>query len=110
VRRTWAAPIRAAPIRLGMGGPVLVRGVGGARIRRFPGVWWATVEPCLVGVLGAGCRAGFPGVASDVVGLATRADLPMGAGGVESGLLVRRRWRVALGVELALLGSRVGRG
>lgn len=70
------------------------------------------VEPCLVGVLGAGCRVGlgFPGVKSDVVGLATRADLPMGAGAVESGLLARRRWRVAWGLDLALLGSRVGRG
>lgn len=66
----------------------------------------------MVGVLGADCRMGFPGVASDAVGSATGVDLPTGAGGVESGLglLVRRRWRVALGVELALLGSRVGRG
>jgi hypothetical protein len=70
------------------------------------------VELCLVGVLDAGCRVGFPVVASDVVGLATGVDLPTGAGGVESGrgLLVRRRWRVVWGLELALLGSRVGRG
>jgi hypothetical protein len=68
----------------------------------------------LVAVLGVGWLAAFPVEGLGAVGSVARGltvGLLVGVGVVLSGLgrLLRRRWRVALGV-VALLAGQVGRG